>query len=138
MKIAGIHIVEAESGLSLYSKSTENLIQPDLFSAFLIALKGFFSDFSLGGLSNFASESYIIYLASVNKVLTVLIVEKAFKSDKYFNLAYEISIQFYQKYISIIDSNYKLVNKDEIHFDDILYKLLDFIDENEKDGQELI
>ena len=100
MGIEGVYIFKSDSGITLYSKKNVD-VQEDLFSAFLSALKGFFNSFALGGLSSFASENYIVYLASNNNVLTALVVSNDDKSDKYFNIAFEICVEFFKEYKSV-------------------------------------
>jgi hypothetical protein len=62
MDIVAVLLFKSDSGSTLYSRKSKD-VQEDLFSAFLTALKSFFSDFALGGLSTFASEEFIVYLA---------------------------------------------------------------------------
>ena len=71
MTIEGVYIFKSDSGITLYSKKEVD-VQEDLFSAFLSALKGFFNSFSLGGLSSFASENYIVYLPMINQTSTLI------------------------------------------------------------------
>ncbi len=135
--IAGIYLFKADSGIPLYSQKTVN-VQEDLFSAFLSALKQFFNSFSLGGLSSFASEDYIFYLASANNVLTAIIVDNKQKSDKFFNLAYKISIEFYNNFKNIVDTKSSVIAPKKEIFDPILDKILDQFDKTSTEHQELI
>jgi hypothetical protein len=137
MKIAGVYIFKSDSGITLYSRRTVG-VEEDLFSAFLSALKGFFSSFSLGGLSSFASENFIIYLASANNVLTALIVENNFKSDKYFSLAYEICLKFYENYKKVVDSQTSIHVPNKEAFDAILDAIVQKMDKNSENQQEFI
>ena len=136
MSIKGVYIFKSDSGITLYSKKKVD-VQEDLFSAFLSALKGFFSSFALGGLSSFSSESFIFYTATANNVLTALIVDNKFKSDKYFNLAYDISIKFYNTYKSFIDSKNALYIPDKDQFDPIVDSMIANFDSNEPVQQKL-
>ncbi|MHA2364189.1 MAG: hypothetical protein ACXAC7_09545 [Candidatus Hodarchaeales archaeon] len=97
MNYEAIFILNADSGMNLYSRTSKN-IQEDLFSAFLSALKSFFTDFALGGLSSFSTEDYNVYLASNHNILTSILVKKNIPSDKYYSMAYEISDSFYTKF----------------------------------------
>ena len=119
--IKGIFIFKVDSGITLYSEKMVD-VQEDIFSAFLSAMKVFFNSLALGGLSSFSSENFTFYLTTENNCLTALVIDDKNKSDKFFNLAYEISVQFYKKYQNFVDTNMiiNIPNKD--HFDAILEK----------------
>ena len=137
MSLKGIYIFKSDSGITLYSKKKVD-VQEDLFSAFLSALKGFFSSFALGGLSSFASENFIFYIATAHNVLTALIVDNKAKSDKYFNLAYDISVKFYDTYKSLVDSKVgiKIPNKEQ--FDNVLDEMVTAFESSEPVQLDLI
>lgn len=135
--IQGVYIFKADSGVTLYSRRTLG-IEEDLFSAFLSALKGFFSSFSLGGLSTFASDTFIVYLASANNVLTSLIVGNDQKSDKFFNLAFEIGRQYYKKFAHNIDSRISIMVPPKEQFDPLLDQILSDFDKVSVEQQEII
>ncbi len=137
MPIKGVYIFKADSGITLFSKKKVD-VQEDLFSAFLSALKGFFSSFELGGLSSFSSETYIFYIATVNNVLTALIVDSKFKSDKYFNLAYDISVQFYNDYSKFVDSKNAITVPGAENYSTKLDDLIAQFEQNDSGPQELI
>ena len=103
MKVKGVYIFSSDNGTTLFSRKMFD-IPDDLVGAFINSLKDFFKSFSLGGLVTFASENYIFYLASEESVTTALIVDKKNKSDNYFNLAYEISRNFYNKFHQVLES----------------------------------
>ena len=125
MKVDGLYILKSDSGTTLYSRKTGE-IQEDLFSAFLTALKNFFDNFALGGLSSFSSENYMVYLASKDNVLTSLIVNSEFKSDNYFNLAFDISSRFYNKYKDIVTSSKPLIVLPDLkEFETVLDSLIE-------------
>lgn len=121
--ILGIYLFKANSGITLYSQAKQ-YIQEDMFSAFLSALKGFFTNLDLGGLSSFSSDDYFIYLTSANNVLTALIINIEDKSDRFFTLGYEICNRFYEEYSTIVDDkmSFFVPNKDK--FDSILEDIL--------------
>ena len=127
MDIAAIFIFKSDSGSTLYSRKTKD-VQEDMFSAFLSALKSFFSDFALGGLSSFASEDYIVYLASTHNVLTSILIEKKLASEKYFSLAFQIADGFYQDYNDIVDSSNPIIPSDRIQFDRTLDEIIEIFD----------
>ena len=132
--IKGIYIFKSDSGITLYSKRMVN-VQEDLFSAYLTALKGFFSRLALGGLSSVSSKNYFCYLATSNNVLTALIVDSNRKSDKYFNLAFSISTKFYHKYKNVIENNvFHLQGVDQ--FNKILDELISKTHKQENHGQQ--
>lgn len=135
--IAGIYLFQADSGISLYSRKTVN-VEEDLFSAFLSALKQFFNSFALGGLSTFASENFIFYLASGNNVLTAIIVDNKNKSDRYFNLAFKINTEFYNQFKNIVDSKFSVKAPNKELFDPVLDKTLAQFDKTPEEHQELI
>lgn len=137
MDFDGIYIFKSDSGTTLYSRQAKD-VQEDLFSAFLTALKGFFSDFALGGLSSFASDNYMIYLASASNVLTSIIVNNELKSDKYFKLAYEISFEFYEHYKEIIDKKVTFILPKKEEFDLILDKIVEDFDKKTEIQKEII
>ena len=137
MGIEGVYIFKSDSGITLYSKKNVD-VQEDLFSAFLSALKGFFNSFALGGLSSFASENYIVYLASNNNVLTALVVSNDDKSDKYFNIAFEICVEFFKEYKSVVESRNAVNVKNKERFDVILDNILSKSEELSTTQQELI
>ena len=138
MPIKGVLIFKSDSGITLYSKQNVD-VQEDYYSAFLTALKGFFSSLDLGGLSTFSSDNFIFYLASVNNCLTSLMVESDFKSDKYFKLAFEISSQFYLQFKSQVDSKTSIMIKGKEHFDDVLDHLVaKYEHTTESDHQDII
>ena len=128
ISIKGIFIFKSDSGITLYSKKLVD-VQEDLFSAFLSAIKVFFNNLSLGGLLSFSSENYTFYLATENNCLTAIVVDNKNRSDKFFSLAYEISVQFYKSYQTFVDSKnvFNIPNKDQ--FDIILAKLISKFDE---------
>lgn len=130
MGIEGVYIFKADSGITLYSKKEVD-VQEDLFSAFLSALKGFFNSFSLGGLSSFASENYIVYLASSNNVLTALIVDTKDKSDKFFNIAYDICTEFYKNYKQVVDTKSAVMVPNKENFDVVLQNIKDKYEDEE-------
>ncbi|MFW9930280.1 MAG: hypothetical protein ACFFD1_12870 [Candidatus Thorarchaeota archaeon] len=135
MNIEAVFIFKSDSGTSLYSRK-KNDLQEDLFAAFLSALKSFFNDFKLGGLSSFSSDNYIVYLASSNNVLTSILVDKKFVSEKYYSLAYQISKEFYNRYKNIIESQNPIIDSSHIKFDQYLDNLLqnyDVITESKKE-----
>ena len=135
--IQGVYIFKADSGITLYSRRTLG-IEEDLFSAFLSALNGLFCCFSLGGISTFASENFIVYLASANNVLTSLIVDNDHKSDKYFNLAYEIGNQYYKKFASSIDKKTSIMAPPKDQFDGLLDQIISNFDKFSVEQQEII
>ena len=137
MDIDGVYLFKSESGIPLYSRKNVD-VEEDLFSAFLSALKGFFNSFALGGLSTFASDDYIFYLASANNVLTSLIVDNRRKSDKYFNLAYEISIQYYKKFKNTVDSDTSISSPPKEEFDPILDQIIEKFEKTPEEQDELI
>ena len=137
MSLKGIYIFKSDSGITLYSKKKVD-VQEDLFSAFLSALKGFFSSFALGGLSSFASENFIFYIATSNNVLTALIVDSNAKSDKYFNLAYDISVKFYNTYKSLVDSKVGINIPDKEQFDILLDEMVSSFESSEPVQLDLI
>ena len=121
----------------MYSK-TKYGIQEDMFSAFLSALKGFFSSLALGGLSSFSSDDYIIYLATSDNVLTSLIVNNANKSDKYYTICYQICKSFYENYKSIVKDNSPFWVPNKENFDIILEDLLANFDHSSSDIQRIV
>ena len=137
LNIEGIYLFKANSGISLYSK-TKYGIQEDMFSAFLSALKGFFSNLALGGLSSFSSDDYIIYLATSDNVLTALIVNNANKSDKYYTIGYQICKSFYENYKSIVNDNSPFWVPNKENFDIILEDLLANFDHSSSDIQRIV
>ena len=121
--IIAIFIFKSDSGATLFSrKHTE--FDTDLFSAFLSALKSFFNSLTLGGLSSFGSDNYIVYLISIHNLLTAIIVNKNKKSEKYYLLGNKISQSFYDEYKSIVDSSIPLVRTTKISFDQNLNEIL--------------
>ena len=137
MNIDGIYMFKGDSGIPLYSRKTVH-VEEDLFSAFLSALKGFFQSFSLGGLSSFSSENFIFYLASANNVLTAIIVDNKFKSDKYFNLAYKICSEYYKNFKDIVDSSSSIISPSKSQFDPILDEIIDSFESDSEEQKELI
>jgi hypothetical protein len=137
MDIVGVLLFKSDSGSTLYSRKTKD-VQEDLFSAFLTALKSFFSDFALGGLSTFASEEFIVYLASTNNVLTSIIIDKKAASDKYFSLAFDISDAFYKSHKSVVDSQSPIISDDAINFDKKLDVILENFDKVVETQREII
>jgi len=137
MDVDGIYIFKADAGTTLYSRRTKN-VHEDLFSAFLTALQGFFSDFALGGLSSFTSDNYMIYLASSNNVLTSLIINKEQKSDKYYNLAFEISCQFYTEFKTTIDNPISLTLPNKNQVDSILESVFEEFEKLSEVQQEIV
>ena len=137
MPIKGVYIFKADSGITLYSNKKVD-VQEDLFSAFLAALKGFFQSFELGGLSSFSSNNYIFYIATANNVLTSLVIDTRNKSDKFFNLAYQISVKFYEKYKIHIDSKSSIHIPGKSDFDLILGDIIENFQSDDSIQQELI
>ena len=121
--IKGIYIFKSDSGITLYSKKQVDL-QEDFFSAFLSALKGFFSSLELGGLSSFASDQNFFYIASSNNVLTSIIVDINKRSDKYFSLAFEISKAFYKKFQQEVENKNAIIIPQLDQFDTILNQII--------------
>ncbi|OLS26888.1 MAG: hypothetical protein HeimC3_06450 [Candidatus Heimdallarchaeota archaeon LC_3] len=121
--IIAVFVFKSDSGTLLFSRKNTKFDE-DLFSAFLSALKSFFSSFTLGGLSSFASDNYIVYLISIHNLLTSIIVDKQKKSEKYYLLGNEVSESFYDEYKSIVDSTAPLIRTDYINFDNNLDEIL--------------
>lgn len=131
LKIKGIYIFRTESGITLFSRRMLD-VQEDLVSAFISALKDFFNSFSLGGLCTFASENYIFYLASEYNVSTALIVDKNDKSERYFNIAYKISRNFYYKYKHYLEKDISLQIPNIEEFDSVVNEVLASTQESEQ------
>ena len=137
MNIKGIYIFKSDSGITLFSKRILD-IQEDLFNAFLSALKEFFNSLSLGGLSSFATEDYIFYLASWNNVSATLVVDQDEKSDKYFNIAYDLCSQFYNKFEKYVNSETALFIPNVDQFEQKVEEILSYSEVKIEKQQELI
>lgn len=122
--VVAVYIFKALTGATLYSKKIL-ILHDDLFAAFISAIRTFFSNFLLGGLTLFSSDKYIIYFASKNDLLTTVIVESKNKSIKYFSLANTISEMFYRDYKSIVEDHTPLIPTHKIKFDEKLLEIMD-------------
>ena len=133
MNIKGVYIFKSDSGVTLFSKRSID-VHEDLLSAFLAALKEFFSSLSLGEcLQTFGTENFIFYLASNDSVTTALIIDQKEKTDRFFNLAFDICNRFYAKYKSYIDStNAILIPKGEEFEFDLIDMISEFNMQSEK------
>ena len=137
MLIQGIYIFKSDSGITLYSKKIVN-INEDILSAFLSAIKDFFKSLSLGGLSTFSSDNYIFYLASYSNVTTAIIINRENKNDVYFNLAYQISIEFFKKYESHVLSEESLFIPNVEAFDESIGHIIANLSKISQKQKELI
>ncbi|OLS26883.1 MAG: hypothetical protein HeimC3_06400 [Candidatus Heimdallarchaeota archaeon LC_3] len=141
MVITAILILHSESGINLFSQKLKNL-QEDLFSAFLSALKGFFNTLSLGGLSSFTTEDYVVFLVSKKNILTSVIVEKKDYSEKYFSLAFNISNSFLNKFKKTLERPNGIFNLSAVKsgFDPLLNEILEEfqINRDHKPSEEII
>ena len=117
MIIKGIYLFKADSGITLYSKKDSDIseIHEDLLTAFMSAIREFFTSLELGGLSAFSTENYNIYYVCVNNIATVLIVNQQDKSDKFYRLSYEICSQFFSRYKKYLISDISLNIPDVEH-----------------------
>lgn len=96
MQIDGIVIIDAVSGVPLFSKLTS--IDSTLFSGFVTAIRSFSSELSLGGLSSFTTEEKNIFLAARKRVVTAIIAPASSESKKIYSLAYKIGEAFEEMY----------------------------------------
>ena len=137
MNLKGVYIFRTDSGVTLFSKKSIDLNE-DFLSAFLAALREFFNSFSLGGLSTFGTDQFIFYIASTNNVTTALIIDQDDKSDKYFNLAFKICIQFYLHYNKYVESPTALLIPNIEYFGSDLEKIINDFSKEPERQQELI
>ena len=119
MQIDGIIIFDSNSGVPLFSKLDES-IKGALFSAFITAVRKFFSLLSLGGLSSFTTEEKFIFLAATNKIVTAVITPLKQDSKEIYSLAYEICEKFEKKFMTTDSQRLQ----DYSSFSDILDQLL--------------
>lgn len=136
MNLKGVYIFRTDSGVTMFSKKSIDLNE-DFLSAFLAALREFFNSFSLGGLSTFGTDQFIFYITSTNNVTTALIVDQDDKSDKYFNLAFKICMQFFIRYNKHVESSALAVPNVE-YFESDLEKIINDFSKEPERQQELI
>jgi hypothetical protein len=96
MQIDGIVIIDAVSGVPLFSKL--DTIDSTLFSGFVTAIRNFSSELCLGGLSSFTTEEKNIFLAARKRVVTAIIAPANIEFKKVYSLAYQIGEAFEEMY----------------------------------------
>ena len=109
MNFEAIMILQSDTGMPLFSKTSKE-IKDDLFSPLISVIRSFFSSMSLGGISSFTTEDYIVYIASVKNVLTSVIVDINQSTDKCYSLAYELSSAFHTNFKEKINSTSSLID----------------------------
>ena len=119
MEIDGVIIFESESGIPLFSRLPSD-VDPELFSGFISAFGHFSGEMTLGGLSLFATDEKIVYLARGEKIITALIAPKKPEFDVASQFASDLGNQFEGRY-EIPD----LIHHDE--FDDFATVADDFL-----------
>jgi len=97
MDIDGVIIFEAESGIPLFSRLPED-VDAELFSGFISAIGHFSGEMTLGGLSLFATDEKIVYLAKGTKTITALIAPKKPEFDVASQFANDLGTQFEGRY----------------------------------------
>ena len=137
MDIKGMYIFNSESGVTLFSKRMLD-VQEDLFTAFISAIRGFFKSLSLGGLSSFSTEYYTFYLANFKCVSATLIVDVKDKTDKYYNVSYDICKEFYSRYHLCIESPTFLYVPDVDNFSSCISEIIERNKKLVEKRQELI
>lgn len=106
----GIWVIEKESGLPLTSYETGSQIDSNMFGAFLVALRSMMSDFEIGQLSSFSTDTSNLLITTSEKLLSVLAIEKEINADCWYPLlvkVHEITEKYYCSYIldhPILDS----------------------------------
>jgi len=80
--IKGIVIIEAHSGLPLFSRLSPK-IDSTIFSGLITAIKNLSEELTLGGLSSFTTESYEVYISAGKKVVVALLMENVDKPVAY-------------------------------------------------------
>ncbi len=113
MNIEGVVVFEAKSGIPLYSKM-KGKTDPTLFTSFITAVRHFSSELSLGGLSSFATDEKVIFLAQGQKTITALITSKTPE--------FEETVEFASELGQIFESKYEIPDRPQPHmFDDFRY-----------------
>jgi hypothetical protein len=97
MDIDGVIIFEAESGIPLFSRLPDD-VDPELFSGFISAIGHFTGEMTLGGLSLFATEEKVVYLARGEQTITALIAPKKSEFDVASQFAKDLGNQFEGRY----------------------------------------
>ncbi len=97
MNIEGVVIFEAKSGIPLFTKM-KGKTDPMLFTSFITAARHFSSELSLGGLSSFATDEKVVFLAQGKKVVTALITSKSQEFQETLEFASELGQVFESRY----------------------------------------
>jgi hypothetical protein len=97
MEIDGVIIFETESGIPLFSRLPSD-VDPELFSSFISAFGHFSGEMTLGGLSLFATDEKVVYLAKGEKIITALIAPKKPEFDVASQFASDLGNQFEGRY----------------------------------------
>ncbi len=93
MNIEGVVIFESKSGIPLFYKMPGNT-DPSLFASFITAARHFSTELSLGGLSSFATDEKVIFMAQGKRTVTVLITPKSQEFQETLEFAAEVGDVF--------------------------------------------
>lgn len=106
MELDGLTIIEAASGLPLFSKLQPTLDET-LFSGFLSAITSFTKELSLGGLSSFTTDEKHVYLVAREKIVVAVIAATSVDPQPIYSLAYHVGVAFEDSYKDKLTSGVK-------------------------------
>ena len=125
MDIDGLTVIQAQSGLPLFSKLNHS-IDETLFSGILTAIQNFANELSLGGLSSFTTDEKTIFLTNREYITIAVIAPKELDFKKVYSLAYSIGEKFEAMYDL---TNIASINTEQFKsFHSVVDRLLNEID----------
>lgn len=99
----GLYIIHRLSGNLLFEKTYEEfLVDTDLFSSLLTAIRSFIAEIHMGELTSFTTHNKKIIISLSENVVVALVLGGGASLEKYQGIAYELGHQFDQVYSPIL------------------------------------
>jgi len=74
--VEAIIIIDKKSGIPLFHRVHNEMLNSDLIASFIAAIRSFSTEIALGGLSTFTTDEKVVFLTAGTQVVCALIVSK--------------------------------------------------------------